>query len=73
INDKTIGQEFIKVFAARHKIDDSLLPKKYIQGVGYQMQGGYEALKSGIGFKGLDMKQKVLPVAEIKIRVDKKR
>ena len=76
INDKTIGQEFIKVFAARHKIDDSLLPKKYIQGVGYQMRGGYDTLKSGIGFirfKGLDMKQKVLPVAEIKIRVDKKR
>lgn len=71
VNDETLGQEFIKVFTSRHPIDDSALPKTFIDGAGvFHMKGGYDALKRGIKTRGLTVKRRVLrPSEEIKILI----
>ena len=74
ITEQTLGQEFIKVFASTREIDDSALPRGYVQGVGYQVEKGYDGLKQGIRIKGLNVKKKkVLPVAELKLLVERQR
>lgn len=69
LNDETLGQEFIKIFATQNPMDDSALPKQFIDGSGvFHMSGGYSALKRGLRVRGLTVKTKTLrPAAEHKI------
>jgi hypothetical protein len=69
LNDETLGQEFIKIFATKNPLDDSALPKQFIDGSSvFHMPGGYSALKRGLRVRGLTVKKKTLrPAAEHKI------
>jgi hypothetical protein len=73
INDSTLGQEFIKVFASTDPIDDSALPKEFFADYGiFAMGGGYAALKRGIKTRGLSARAKaqtLKPAAELKLLV----
>lgn len=69
ITDDTIGQESIKVFASLAPIEERFLATKYVDGVDYACtDDGYKSLKSGMT-RGLNMKQSIRPVNEIKILV----
>ena len=70
ITDETVGQEFIKVFASTRPIDDSSVPKEFIQGANvFRIQNGYRGLQRSLA-RGLNMsKKKLLPAAEVKILV----
>lgn len=75
IRDNTLGQEFIKVFAAKHEINDSKLQKDHIEGKGYAMKDRYGAFttRGFFGLKGLDVDTKdVFLVREISLVVAKK-
>ena len=75
INDRTIGQEFIKVFAARSPFDESDIDRKYLPGIGYVATKGYSSVTRSLGkrtYKGLTM-ETLLPVAEVKVEVKRGR
>jgi hypothetical protein len=69
LNDETLGQEFIKIFASKRALDDTALPKQFIDGSSvFHMPGGYKALKRGLRVRGLTVKKKSLrPAAEHKL------
>ena len=68
--DETVGQEFVKVFASRLPIDDSFIPKEFIQGANvFKIEGGYRNLQGSLA-RGLNMsRRKLLPAAEVKLLV----
>ena len=70
ITDETVGQEFIKVFASTRPINDSSVPKEFIQGANvFRIPGGYRGLQRSLA-RGLNIsKKKLLPAAEVKILV----
>jgi len=69
ISDETLGQETIKAFASLAPIDDSSVPKEFIEAANMScMTQGYAELQSGIS-RALKLTHKVRPVAEVKILV----
>lgn len=70
ITNETVGQEFIKVFAARVPIDDSSIPKDVIRGanvLGIRIK--YRSLKESLA-RGIHVsRKKLLPAAEVKLLV----
>ena len=69
ISDETVGQESIKVFTSPGPIDDSSLPKRFIEGANVScLEDNYRKLTETLT-RALKMKYRVRPASEVKILV----
>lgn len=70
IGDQTTGQEFVKVFASRHPIDDASVPREFIQQANvFRIRSGYRGLQESLARSLEITKRRLLPSAEVKILV----
>ena len=71
ISDETVGQEAVKVFTSSAPIDDSNIPKEFIDGPNvFCMEGDYGSLTKALT-RALKKRARVRPAAELKILVRK--